>query len=382
MKKTFFLLLTFLVILPIFKVEAVVQGEKRMFTITGYYSPLPDQDFYITGSYESEIRLNGNGIQGADSTLVYPGIMAAPSNYEFNTKVCVPGFGCGAVHDRGQAIVTKGKRDLAKNDRLDLWMGYGDNGLLRALAWGVKHLECEVYQPDEAIAESVNFDVPLALFNLIKMPKKLLFSKNISRGSIGNEVIKLQKALSNLGFYTGIIDGVFDFDTEESVFKFQKASFILETKKTLGAGIFGPQTRKKMADAIQRLEIQKEISEMWESFHFDENLSLGQRNGAVLKLQQILVENEFLDVQPTGFFGSKTEAALIEFQKLHSLITTEESLGAGKVGPATREKLNEILNIKKEFYATEKKQILAFQSLRQKFQYLAQKNVSNTFVKK
>ncbi len=382
MKKINFIILSFLIILPIFDVSAVVQGEKKMFTITGYYSPLPDQDFYITGSYASEIRLNGNGIRGADSTSVYPGMMAAPRDYDFNTKICVPGFGCGAVHDRGQAIVKKGKRDLAKNDRLDLWMGYGDNGLLRALAWGVKHLECEVYDSSEAIAESVNFEVPLALFNVINIPKKLLFSKNLARGDIGNEVIKLQKVLSNLGFYTGIVDGVFDFDMEESVFQFQKSSFILEKKGIVGAGVFGPQTREKIADAVQRLEIQEKISEMWESFHFDDDLSRGERSEEVLKLQQILVEHELLEVQPTGFFGPKTEAALIEFQKLYSLINTEKSIGAGKVGLATRFKLNEILSTKKEVYALEKKEILAFQNLRQKFQHLVQKNISNNFVKK
>lgn len=371
-----------MLIFPIFDVAAVLQGEERMFTITGYYSPLPDQDFYITGSYESEIRLNGNGTNGADSTPVYPGMMAAPADYTFNTKICVPGFGCGSVHDRGQAIVKKGKRDLARNDRLDLWMGYGDDGLLRALAWGVKHLSCDVYAPNSPIAESVNFDVPLALFNVINMPKKLFFASNLSRGNLGKDVIELQKALLKLGFYRGEVDGIFDFDTEESVFQFQKSTFLVETKKAVGAGVFGPQTRSKIADALQKFEIQNEIREMWEAFHFDEDLSRGERNSAVLKLQQILVEHEFLDVRPTGFFGPQTETALIEFQKFYNLVVTENSIGAGKVGPATRGKLNEILNGKKEFYSTEKKQILALQNLRQKFLHLAQKNTSNTFVKK
>ena len=79
-------------------------GTKRMFTLTGYYSPLPNQDFYITGDYESEKRLNGQGIQGADGTPVFPGMIAAPKTYRFGTKICLPNFGCGAIHDRGGAI--------------------------------------------------------------------------------------------------------------------------------------------------------------------------------------------------------------------------------------------------------------------------------------
>ncbi|MDR0772348.1 MAG: hypothetical protein LBF15_04930 [Candidatus Peribacteria bacterium] len=38
-----------------------VSLEERSFYITAYYSPLPGQIAYTTGSYNAEIRLNGSG---------------------------------------------------------------------------------------------------------------------------------------------------------------------------------------------------------------------------------------------------------------------------------------------------------------------------------
>lgn len=37
------------------------QVAYRTFVVTAYYSPLPDQARYLRGSYEADIRLNGNG---------------------------------------------------------------------------------------------------------------------------------------------------------------------------------------------------------------------------------------------------------------------------------------------------------------------------------
>lgn len=57
--------------------------EYRTFVVTAYYSPLPDQARYLRGSYEADIRLNGNGTHGASGKPVYVGMLAAPKHYEF-----------------------------------------------------------------------------------------------------------------------------------------------------------------------------------------------------------------------------------------------------------------------------------------------------------
>lgn len=119
--------------------------EKRKFLVTAYYSPLPDQSFYTMGSYEADMILNGRGVRGADGTPVYTGMLAAPKSYPFGTQVYIPGLGMGEVHDRGGAIVTK-----AGYDRIDVWMGHGEEGLSRALNWGSRLVDGEVtFNPTE-----------------------------------------------------------------------------------------------------------------------------------------------------------------------------------------------------------------------------------------
>ncbi len=350
-----------------------IKGKKHTFTITGYYSPLPNQSYYVTGSYTGDIRLNGRGIRGADGTNVYPGMIAAPTSYPFGTKICIPNFGCGTVHDRGGAIVEKGKRQLAKHDRLDLWMGYGDEGLRRALAWGVPHLECEMFGSDAPVEDSVNFQVPPQLYQVLDVPSKQRFTKNLKRGYKGDLVKSLQKALRKLEFYRGPVDGLFDYNVKNSVLAFQKKYFVVYSEDDAGAGVFGPKTRQTLEEELHRFEIQEKIRNLWEDFHFEEKMKFGMRNQSVLKLQEVLVQGEFLDHVPTGYFGEKTKAALIEFQLAHNLIKNKNQKVAGRVGPKTTELLNNILAQKKEAIVAEKPKILAYKKTRLKLQFFADK---------
>jgi peptidoglycan hydrolase-like protein with peptidoglycan-binding domain/3D (Asp-Asp-Asp) domain-containing protein len=371
MKKLFVLILSVLSIgFVCTDIVSAQVGQPKTFTITGYYSPLPDQEFFLTGSYESEIRLNGRGTNGADGTPVFPGMIAAPSTMAFGTKVCIPQFGCGEVHDRGGAIVNQGERNLAKYDRLDLWLGYGDEGLRRALAWGVRHLDCELYDANAPISPSVNFEVPMPLAGIIELPNKQTFPNNLWLGQENEDVIKLQEALAKLALYDGEMSGKYDEFLATAVFNFQKKYFILESESDSGAGVFGPKTRVELGTTLFHFETQEKIREMWESFQFEKNISRGERNADVLKLQQMLVTTEYMDVLPTGFFGPKTQSALVEFQKDHGIIEKEGDIGSGKVGPETRDLLNTLLEENKGRVAIEKVAMVNYQKQEQLFQVL------------
>ncbi|MDO8468347.1 MAG: 3D domain-containing protein [Candidatus Peribacter sp.] len=115
--------------------------REQDFILTAYYSPLPGQCCYVKGGYRADKVLNGEGTNGADGTEVYPGMIAAPSSYAFGTVVALPGIGRFAVHDRGGAIV-----ELDGAHRLDIWVGYGEEGLARALAFGVRRVRGTVYE--------------------------------------------------------------------------------------------------------------------------------------------------------------------------------------------------------------------------------------------
>ncbi len=361
--------------------------EAREFTVTGYYSPLPNQTYYVTGSYERDKILNGHGIAGADGTPVFPGMIAAPSSYAFGTVVCLPDFGCGSVHDRGGAIVEKGGRNIARHDRLDLWMGYGDEGLARALALGLWHTNGTLYEPEAAgdIEIAVNFKIVTPITRLLNVPAPQKFIKKLYIGDSGEAVTTLQEALATLGFYIGAKDGEFDAELKSAVLRFQLENFVVDSATEAGAGGFGPKTQIALSEALNKYETQKALSERWNDFHFEGNLSKGKRDESVLKLQEILVQRELLNYQPTGYFGNLTKTALIKFQLEEGLIATQNSVGAGSVGPKTRALLNELLEIETRAVTQDKAAQLAFMKQKNKLRMLAGLDftpVQNLIVKK
>jgi 3D (Asp-Asp-Asp) domain-containing protein len=101
----------------------------RNILVTGYYSPLPDQEYYATGSYWGDIKLNGRGVLAYDETPVYLGMAAGPPYMGIGTKVIIRDLetfdmpAIYTVHDRGSAI---------KGNRLDIWMGYGVEAMEKA----------------------------------------------------------------------------------------------------------------------------------------------------------------------------------------------------------------------------------------------------------
>jgi hypothetical protein len=58
MKKILYVLLIASIVFNLLITETNADSDKGYFVVTAYYSPLPDQDKYLTGDYESEKRLN------------------------------------------------------------------------------------------------------------------------------------------------------------------------------------------------------------------------------------------------------------------------------------------------------------------------------------
>lgn len=246
----------------------------KPFILSAYYSPLPCQNRYATGSYQGDIRLNGSGVNGADGTPVYPGMVAAPRDYGFGTKLDIPGIGITAVHDRGGAIVNANVRNNA-HDRLDIWMGYGDKGLNRALQWGKRTLDVTVYgvnnsireqvllgdySPSEAVPNECDPSAPVTYVSnntvieykvdLSEVKSTDDFTQNLYAGLSGDEVARLQKKLADLNLYRAELSGRFDSLTKHAVFKFQQSQSIVGDADTIGAGVFGPQTRERMNEIL------------------------------------------------------------------------------------------------------------------------------------
>lgn len=333
----------------------------KTFMITAYYSPLPGQKHYVTGSYESDIRLNGRGTNGADGTPVYAGMVAAPKTYPFGTKLSIPGIGMTAVHDRGGAIV-KGKGDDPnssgpKYDRLDIWMGYGDKGLTRALSWGFRTIEVTVYGIDDSIAESIElegyspdekynqevFAIPQInskksyTSNTKNKPKANteLFPEDIWYLSEGDDVKKLQTYLKELGYFSGEIDGKFGDTTRMAVYLFQKDKGLVSDIGDLEAGHFGGATRKAFEEAV--VSRKKNLIPT-----VTLNLTSTDKD-SIKKLQNALKALGY-NVEANGKYDLKTKHAVAKFQIDNSILKSTSDFGSGYFGPKTLTKLSAGIN--------------------------------------
>lgn len=320
------------------KVEETVEPEsfshQKTFIISAYYSPLQGQNRYVTGSYAGDIRLNGNGTNGADGTQVYPGMIAAPKTYAFGTKMKIPGIGVVAVHDRGGAIVNAGQRGQA-HDRLDIWMGHGDTGLTRALNWGRRTVDVTVYGVESAIQEEIYLEGYSEAEKYLKKvinPKPQLFANDLSYGENGTEVEKLQAALKTLGYYSNEVSKVYDVATVEAVIKFQVDTQVIDIATDFGAGYFGPQTRIALENVIHEFEERTKENLPATTLGKDDN---GEE---VKKLQEALKQLGY-EIEVTGIYDSKTIDAIFKFQKDNQIVNSQFDSGAGYFGPQTMQLL-------------------------------------------
>jgi len=305
------------------KVKANFEPYQRTFIVTAYYSPLPDQNFYVTGSLAGDKRLNGNGTHGADGTPVYPGMIAAPGTYAFGTRISCPGYSDGEIHDRGGAIVKAGVRNNA-HDRLDFWAGHGDEALKTALYWGKRTLTCTVYPPNHSPAEQY---VNLPQGNLSNFAKNFLKkpSSAIVSAPVSTEIpARYKQLLENLGYNP---------EDKASRVAFQMRHQIIDSETDPSAGNIGPNTKTKLEqiamESADRIPV--------------EGLKEGDISANVRILQQLLADLGYLDEKPTAIFGEKTKEALITFQLEKKLIEDRNHPAAGYVGPGTITELKKIV---------------------------------------
>lgn len=328
-------LATFASMAPINIAQAA--GVKQMILVTAYYSPKPGQSVYIRGSLAADIRLNGRGTNGADGTEVYPGMLAAPKSYPFGTRVSIPGLGVGEVHDRGGAILAR------KNyDRIDVWMGEGDEGLARAMHWGARLIEGTVYYNPHQVQPGLSFNhinstMPANLRNR-KMHNPKVFNKEISKASSKMDITKLQEALFSLGYFDAEVNGIYGSQTKEAVLMFQLNEGVVSNKTSAGAGNFGPQTQAKLKKVLEGYNsaVTREIKRLTQvRSSLDSGLGKKSNGESVERLQEMLWELGYYRGNMSGKYDVATIDAVYQFQLEHKVLKSEWDSGAGFYGKQT-----------------------------------------------
>lgn len=262
--------------------------EEKYLIATAYYSPLPGQSYYLRGSYEADVRLNGNGTHGASGREVFPGMLAAPKTYEFGTKIYIEWVGTGSVEDRGGAIVPAGQRGYA-SDRIDIWMGSWEAGLKRALGWGKRKVFARVYE-QKSVKAGIAFDLVEA---------KIGIKNTVVLATEKKEVTK-------------------DADSNDS----EKLSVVGDESDELSSKIRTFQKKEKqLRQAVESIGIPKS----------------GEVSQNVRTLQNLLSKLGYFDGKTTAIYGKQTADALAKFQLDHKLISDLNDQNAGKFGPMTRD---------------------------------------------
>ncbi len=345
---------------------ATLFAQQDYYVVTAYYSPLPGQDYYAMGSYHADIILNWEWIAGASGRKVFSGMLAAPQGYAFGTKIYLDWLGIGSVEDRWGAIVPAWERGF-KHDRIDVWMGYGDEWLRRAMYWGKRTVAGNIvnWNSDTTI-NYYNIPTPAWTVAGFKkqyyntaptpvVPAKLpgIFEVSLESGSNATLVSKLQSILWEL-WYLDEEENTWEYDeiTLEAVFQFQVDSQILASKEDAWAGRYGPKTRaalqksydahlqeitkketflsdyKKLQESSQ-VKAQEYIDSLWTPEY-------GDISSQVRELQKTLARLGYFSHKDTAIFGVKTQNAIIDYQIAQNLIQSSNDIGAWKFWPKTR----------------------------------------------
>jgi len=366
-------------------------SETGYFTVTAYYSPLPNQEFYLTGDYEREKRLNGQGIAGASGKKVFSGMLAGPASYAFGTKIELEWVGVWVIEDRWGAIVPAGERGY-NHDRIDIWVGYGDEWLRRALYWGKRTIKWSIIDSSTPVSLDIQTlsaplwvtwniasqrNAPWVMFQSNSLSKTIaattqnitiqntqqepeLFQTWLGKNDTGKLVEELQDILVELWYLTNEdLTKIYDSKTIEAVYNLQLENNIVTSSLSHGAGYFGPRTRETIQELynthLEKIEEEKRyhamIDELLEQARGRAqervdtfwNPQFGDISAQVRNLQILLRELWYFDRSDTAIFWNQTRDALTAFQLDKEIIKTKNDLWAWIFWPITKEKVIEEL---------------------------------------
>ncbi|MFA6039167.1 MAG: peptidoglycan-binding protein [Candidatus Peribacteraceae bacterium] len=310
-------------ILPLPAISAGEQPYRQDFLITAYYSPKPGQCCYVRGSYEADIELNGRGTNGASGVPVHPGMVAAPKAYPFGTRIDLPGLGVVTVEDRGGAITTLEDG----THRLDIWAGEGEEGLARALAFGLQRISGTVYpkgsrQPAESLALSA-FTADWAELSPLLEGRERLMHVAVKQGDRSASVQLLQELLQANGFFGREPTGFFGPETQKSLAAFLKAFSLEEPSDALS-----PRTAAFLL-AAENISKEQPIPKV----------QAGSPPARIADVQRLLRHLGYYRGRTHGKYDGNLRRAIVAYQRDQGVIASAGERGAGTVGPKTHDAL-------------------------------------------
>jgi peptidoglycan hydrolase-like protein with peptidoglycan-binding domain len=230
-------------------------------------------------------------------------------------------LGTFAVHDRGGAINALGNG----KHRLDIWAGYGEEGLARALAFGLQRVKGTVYplasvQPSTRV-DLANLPSPIDELRTYFVEKDNLLAMRPKEGEKGLSVYLLQDHLKTIGY--------------------------LKHRPT---GFFGPQTSRAFHAFLRDYQVdapKNMLSERSAAFVLGARSRLGANQlftefvdpkaspDAIAQAQRTLRFLGYYKGRTNGEYDDNLFASILRFQQEYALVGTASDTGAGRIGPLT-----------------------------------------------
>ena len=328
-------------------------NAKDYFVVTAYYSPLPDQNFYLTGDYNDEKRLNWQWIRWASWKPVFSWMLAAPKNYAFWTKIELDWLWIWVVEDRWWAIVNAWNR-WYESDRIDVWMWYWDEWLRRALYWGKRKIKWRIVSNNtKPTLDYNNIASPMwATKGLNIIPS--IFNESIGKSTSIETIKKLQNFLTKTWLYKWKINWVYNKEIISLVYDFQIENKIVSSESSSWAWYWGNLTRKtflkqyldwefdkKLVD-LDEIELKNNISEIVEKTNKYKSVFNNpvKTKEEIINLQNLLIEMWLYVWKANGSYDP-IRYIVMEFQLKNKLINTKLSTWAWYYWPNTRKVLKD-----------------------------------------
>jgi len=381
-KKILALISTIVLITPTILIDSVHAGSNDgYFIVTAYYSPLPNQSKYIMGNYEDEVKMNGQWYRWAGWKKVFSSMLAAPWIYSFGTKIYLEWLGIWEVSDRWGAIVKAWERNF-KYDRIDLWVGYWEEGLRRAMYWGKRTIKWHVVKRWNNPTINIK-KIPSPKWATAYLPsnktfkKKIVTQKNnkypffnywIWTKSKKESIVELQKFLKKIGLYNWKINWIYSTQLMNNIYYIQTKNNIVKDWSDINAGYWSYKTRELIWKKYQSWEFNKKenLIKITKKQVKQDKISLTSKTQKkeiksysqtselidffnkkienkewVKRLQRILKKLWYYNWEINWEY-SQTRATVLEFQIKNKIIKNKFSLWAWNYWPATRKTLHQI----------------------------------------
>lgn len=245
--------------------------EKIDLVITWYYSPLPNQKKYITGSYEKEIALNGEWVWMASGKEVFTWALAAPKKYEFWTKIYIDWFWVWVVEDRWWSIID------AWHTRIDIWMWYWDEWLERAIKLWSRKTTWYIVEKDSEITFTYSEPKWEAYINKYEYLK-------LTPESNTWDIIEVQQFFKEKMFYFWEIDWKYE-SIKPTIIRYQLQKWIIKSILDDWAWYIGPKTvavlnndfwnNKELLTNDEKIKLQKLVTKLktklWDKYKLNAN---------------------------------------------------------------------------------------------------------------